>query len=295
MDSSQSAPLRGLASLHTHSHLCDGQGEIEEYVVAAIAAGLGAYGASGHAPLPFPCDYAMPLTTLPQYQAEVRRLTELYRDRIPVLFGIELDYLPGLTSFYTREFLPRGFDYFVSSVHYVGEPGQPPWCYDESETAFTTQIERRHGGDVRPVLVDYYQRVCHMAREADSWNIPVIVGHLDRVSLWNRDDRYFSTTDDWYLGLVDQALDAIAGSRCILELNTSGWDKTAATPNPSPAILRRAFARNIPVIVSADAHRPANVAVHYADAIAVLRDAGYRTVMFPANGGWQPVELPSSL
>lgn len=287
-----SVPARGLASLHTHSRYCDGKGEIEEYVVAAIGAGLDAFGASGHAPVPFPCDYAMSLTALDSYQAEVRRVAAIYGECIPVLLGIELDYLPGLSDFYAREFFPRGFDYLVSSVHYVGEPGALPWCYDESETVFAAEIQRRHAGDVRPVLEDYYRRVCQMVAEASTWDLPVIVGHLDRVSMWNRDGCYFSTVAPWYVALVDRALDAISRSRCVLELNASGWDKHAATPNPSPDILSRALARDIPVIISADAHRPGNVARNYDQAVDLLREVGYKSLMFPRARGWLAVALP---
>jgi histidinol-phosphatase (PHP family) len=282
----------GLASLHTHSRYCDGKGEIEEYVIAAIDAGLDTFGASGHAPLPFPCDYAMSLAALDSYRSDVRRVGEIYGERIPTLLGIELDYLPGLSDFYAREFFRRGFDYVVSSVHYVGEPEAPPWCYDESEEAFAAAVQRRHAGDVRPILQDYYGRVCQMVTEATTWDLPVIVGHLDRVGLWNRDERYFSTSATWYVDLVEQALAAIARSSCVLELNASGWDKRAATPNPSPAILRRALARNIPVIVSADAHQPGNIARRYAQAVELLREVGYKSLMVPRERGWLAVALP---
>src|SRR5262249_16832806 len=134
------ATRAALSSLHTHSRYCDGRGEIREYAEAALAAGLGAYGASGHAPLPFPCDYAMPLASLDAYRDDVRRARDELAARLPIFLGLELDYVPGLGDFYAGELLGRGFDYFVASVHYVGEPGAPLWAYDESEDAFIREL-----------------------------------------------------------------------------------------------------------------------------------------------------------
>jgi len=278
--------LNNLASIHTHSRYCDGHGEIYEYVEAAIAAGLSAFGASGHAPLPFPCEYAMPLTSVDAYCADVRLLAAHYADRLPVLLGLELDYLPGLSEFYEREFLLRHFDYYVASVHYVGELGTEPWAYDESDMAFRREVKRRHGGDARPVVENYFQRVLQMVDELKSWPVPIVIGHLDRIALWNRNDCYFPTNDDWYLGIVDEVLTAISRTPLIIELNTSGWSKPAEVSNPGLAILTRCAAKQIPTIVSADAHRPANVAANYRRAVQLLKQAGYREIVVPGKGAW---------
>ncbi len=280
-----------LASLHTHSQYCDGNGAIAEYAERAAALGLAAFGASGHAPLPFPCPYALPLARLDEYCGEVRRLADAYRERLPIFLGLELDYLPGLSDFYAREIFARGLDYVIASVHYVGLADDEPWCYDEAEASFTARLQERHGGDARPIVEDYYRRVGEMIAEASAWNVPVVVGHLDRITLWNRDDRYFPTGDAWYAGLVDPILAAIARSGCILELNTSGWDKPAALPNPGPAILRRAAALDVPVILSADAHWPANVARHFERGLALLRESGFRQIVVPRADGWRRMTL----
>lgn len=290
----RNAPDAVLASLHTHSHYCDGHGEIEEYARAARRAGLAAYGASGHAPLPFPCEYAMPLAALDAYCAEVRVVAERYAAELPVFLGLELDFLPGLSDFYEREFLRRDFDYFVASVHYVGVPGTEPWAYDESEASFAAVIRERHRGDARPVIEDYYRRIGKMVGELAHWKIPAFVGHLDRIALWNRDDRYFPTNNSWYVGLVDDALAAIQRAGLPVELNTSGWDKPAAAPNPGLSILRRCAARGISVIVSADAHRPEKVNNHFARAVQLLAEAGIAEVVVPRRDGWGRAPRPAA-
>ena len=286
-----SKPPSLLASLHTHSNYCDGHGRIEEYARAAIRANLVAYGASSHAPLPFQCDYAMPLSALDPYRSDVRHVAATYNESIPVFLGLELDYLPGLTDFYANEFLTRGFDYFVASVHYVGGKLTDAWAYDESEEKFVAEVASRHGGDARPVVEDYYRRIGQMVQEISDWSVPAFVGHLDRINLWNRDDRYFPTDDSWYREVVDDALLAIRRSGLPVELNTSGWAKPVAAPNPNAAILRRCAELGIPSIVSSDAHYPSHVDRYFDDGLELLKDAGIRHVIVPGRHGWQSVPL----
>jgi histidinol-phosphatase (PHP family) len=285
--------LKPLSSLHTHSHYCDGHGEIGDYVQAAIRGGLTAFGASGHAPLPFSCPYAMSLEALKTYRSDVRQQQEINADRIPVLLGLELDYLPRLDDFYANEFFGPGLDYVVASVHFVGEPGEDPWIYDKSAESFAAEVNRRHHGDVRPVLFDYYGRIQSLARDSLGWNIPVIIGHLDRISIWNRDNCWFDPGAPWYAELVESTLDTIAGSGRVLETNTSGWNKPAATCNPSPDILARAVRRKIPIIVSADAHYPENIAQHYGRAVRVLSGVGCESIVVPSRDGWNTAPLPT--
>src|SRR5690348_18389453 len=100
---------------HTHSRYCDGEGEIVEYIEAALAAGLDSYGVSSHAPLPVPTrdPWMMRPDDLPAYCAEVRRLRDAYRDRLAVFLALELDYLPGMEAVYRERIFPHHFDYFV--------------------------------------------------------------------------------------------------------------------------------------------------------------------------------------
>lgn len=284
---------RVLASLHTHSRYDDGRGEIADYAEAARQAGLSAYGSSGHAPLPFPCDYAISLERLPAYIDDARRAREQFRGELPVLLGLELDYLSDRSDFYQKEIRKRDFDYFVASVHYVGEPDAELWTYDENAEAFDREVQARHGGNARPVVEDYYRRIVQMVEEVSTWEQPIIVGHLDRIALWNRGDRYFPTDCPWYERLVDEALDAIVARDLVLELNTSGWIKAARAPNPGLAILRRAAARGIRPIISADAHLPANVNLRYDDAVQLLAQAGFRELVVPDPSGWRLAPLPA--
>ena len=70
------------ANHHSHTNFSDGVGDPEEYVRAALAAGLTTYGFSDHAPLPPGESGLFKLADLPAYVAETQRLIEKYAGQI---------------------------------------------------------------------------------------------------------------------------------------------------------------------------------------------------------------------
>lgn len=260
-------------SYHTHNEYCDGKGTVEEVVQAAIAAGLHQVGISSHAPLPFDTDWTMPASSLPGYVKEVRELRDRYRDRIAILLGAEIDYVPDprINAFQEQHVIPLGFDYFVGSVHFLGR-GYPPRSFDGTEDEFRDLLQESYGGDIRAMVSDYYSRVRRML------DLPGvrIVGHLDLIKRWNADRRYFTGDEPWYRQAVEDTLEAIAPSGKIVELNTAGWHKGLGEPYPAPWILERCRNRGIPILVNSDSHTPEEVNRGFTEALACLNAYGIR-------------------
>ena len=63
-----------------------------------------------------------------------------------------------------------------------------------------------------------------------------------------------------------------------MELNTSGLRKKLPEMNPCPDMLRAMRARDIPVVMGADAHSPERVAACFEEALDGLAAAGYEQV-----------------
>jgi hypothetical protein len=84
------------------------------------------------------------------------------------------------------------------------------------------------------------------------------------------------------------ALQALAAAGKIVELSTAGWRRGLGAPFPAPWILRRCRDLGIRVTPCTDAHHPEQIAYRYADALALLRETGYRevAVLDPASGHW---------
>ena len=276
-----------LQSLHTHSHFCDGHGAMEDYLQAALRHGLTAYGPSSHSPVPWSNNYSMALADVPRYVAEARRLREAYHGLIEVYLGLELDFRPDLYPFYRQHIFPHGFDYFIGSVHLVGELDGRPWSFEDRLSTFIQVVAERYGGDARGLLTDYYALV----RQVVEWPEVTILGHLDRIRVHNAGDAFFSEEAAWYVDLVEDVLDAVQRSGKMVELNTAGWRKTNAGPNPSPWIVRRCAERGIPMCLTPDAHRVEQIAFQYAAGIDLLQASGHRYVNVLKDGQWTPTPL----
>lgn len=275
-----------LGNYHTHSRWCDGEGEIAEVIEAAIAAGLAQVGITSHAPVPFAATYALPLANLRAYRAEVLRLREVYRDRIDVLLGLELDALPFLRDHNQAAILAHGFDFTVGSVHFVRTlPDGQPWPLDMTEELFARLLREEFGGDIRPLSEEYYALVAALA---DYPGVDII-GHIDRgVRLWNVGGRYLDESQGWYRALVDDTLHTLAKAGRIVELSTGGWRRGLEDPWPSLWVVRRCRELGIRMTINSDSHRPDQIAYAYDRALDALRDAGFRSVarFDTATGMW---------
>ena len=275
-----------LGNYHTHSRWCDGKGEIAEVIEAAIAADLVQVGITSHAPVPFPSIYALPLANLRAYREEVLRQREIYRDRIDVLLGLEIDALPDLLEFNQREVLALGYDFTVGSVHFVRKtPDGQPWPLDLTADLFDQLLREHFGGDIRRLSEEYYRLVAGLA---DYPGVD-IVGHMDRgVRLWNAGNRVFDESQPWYRAQIDDTLRALAWTDRIVELSTGGWRRGLEDPWPSVWVVRRCRELGIRMTVNSDSHHPSQIAYDYDRALAVLRETGHREItrFDPATKTW---------
>ncbi len=274
---------------HSHCDFCDGSEAPLASAQAALNRGLLALGFSSHAPLPFPRPWCIgrgrPSPALSRYRTEIESLKRLYRGRLDIWTGLEVDYIPGLMGPADKAF--AGFDYRLGSVHFVGktEKGRP-WQLDDSASSFEAGIERLYGGDVRALVEAYYGALVDMVR----FSAPDIVAHIDLVKKFNRHSRFFDEASAWYRELVDWALGEVAARGQMLELNTGGMARGWIDESyPGPWALRRCCELGIALTLGSDSHRAADVDFGLADAAGSLLRAGYRELMVLGDGGWRPV------
>src|SRR5690625_5610559 len=91
--------------LHNHHYRCGhAEGNIEDYIKAAIDRGLDYIGIADHSPYFYSEQdqlhphVAMANSELSHYIKEVLHLKEKYKDKIHVLLGLESDYFPDRKS-----------------------------------------------------------------------------------------------------------------------------------------------------------------------------------------------------
>lgn len=282
-------------NLHTHTRFSDGSSEPERYIEEALREGFSVLGFSDHSPVPFENSFALKEKNLPMYCRVIQELQKKYASpsseekALEILLGIEIDFIPGMTMPFEELRKKYQFDYTIGSVHLVRDGNRDRlWFIDGPDiSVYDDGIQSIFRGDGRIAVTAYYKQL----REMISLHKPDIIGHLDKVKMYNR-GRYFNETDPWYVGLIDETLDLIAASGTVVEVNTRGlYKKRAETFFPGPDVLKKILKMNIPVTISSDAHKPEELSKMFEDAVSTLKQLGFRSQRVLTGGRWQDVIL----
>lgn len=250
------------SNLHTHSVFCDGKNTVEEMVQAALEREFVSLGFSGHSPVEGD-DSGM--EDIPGYMAEIARCQEVYRNKITLYTGIEMDWL--------TEPLPYQFDYVIGSVHCLVKDGVQ-YPVDYSRSNFEESLAKGFGGDALAFAKLYYQTEDEML----SVMKPDIVGHFDLIRKFNADGSFFDEDDPVYRRMAEEVLRAHA-KEAIFEINTGAIFRGYQT-RPYPElwmlkVLRECGAR---ITITSDAHNAVAIDGSFAQAKLLAEAAGFRTL-----------------
>lgn len=276
--------MNRLSNLHTHTSYSDGSSPLVDYIDEAIRQGFSVLGISDHSPIPIPNTFAIREGELKNYCDAVANLKNTTGGAPLLLLGLEYDYIPGLTVPLSDLRRDYPFDYIIGSVHLVNDrTPEPIWFIDGPDPAsYDRGLQEVFGGDARRAVTAYWQQVQEMIATQQ----PDIIGHPDKIRMHNR-NRFFMEQDDWYLRLVDETLDLIKESGCVVEVNTRGlYKKRSDTTFPSPVVLKRIKNLEIPVTVSSDAHKPAEISLLITETKKMLKEMGFGEQWMLDPGGW---------
>jgi histidinol-phosphatase (PHP family) len=273
------------ANFHTHSHYCDGVGELREYAEKAIAEKIVSLGFSSHAPVPFPCAWCMNAEVQSAYLNNITSLKAEF-PQLQLYKGMEVDFIPGVVS--PKDFRPL-LDYTIGSIHFVERfANGVPWEIDGTLQTFVKGLKAIFNNNVRDAITRYFELTRQMIGEC----LPEVVGHMDKIKIHNTTGKIFEESDPWYRYEVMKTLDMIAQAKIIVEVNTRGlYQKKSPTTYPSPWILEKILQRNIPVTISSDAHHPKDLINQFTQTTAQLLAIGFRKISILKDGIWQPVPL----
>ena len=256
-----------LYTFHSHTQFCDGRAAMEAFVPAAVAAGFTHYGFSPHSPVPIVSPCNMHRDNVDVYLAEVRRLQELWGDRIRLYASMEIDYLDeswGPSHEYFRN-LP--LDYRIGSVHFIPSDDGPV-DIDGRFESFARKMKDHFHGDIRYVVETFYRQSVAMV-EAGGFDM---IGHFDKVG--HNASHYMPGVEDepWYRKGVDDLIDCIVASGVTVELNTKAW-KDHGRMFPGQRYMTRLLKAGVPIVVNSDAHVPALINAGRAEGFAMLDKA----------------------
>ena len=274
---------------HSHTKYCDGSSAPEEYVKEAIRLKHPAYGFSSHAPVPFETDWNIPEDQLAHYMNDIQHLKDKYTNRIRIFQGLEIDYIPGVSGRSKHILTDINLDYFIGSIHFVDQLADGDfWNIDTSAELFARGLKEIFGNDIRRAAKRFWE----VTREMIRVDKPDIIGHLDKIKMFNTADLYFSEKESWYRDEVEATLHLIKQSGSIVEINTRGYYRYGQPDlYPGEWIIRRLAEEEIPVMINSDAHKPHEIESGMAYAADILLSAGIEKVNCLLDQNWEPKSI----
>lgn len=239
---------------HVHTRYCHhAVGEMEDYVLAAIAKGLSRLIFLEHfeAGIRYfettwltPADFEV-------YFATGRALQRKYQGQIEIGLGVEVGYNPEQLA-ETKAFLRTyEWDRIGLSYHFMG--------YDGRHLNMLSRKEENMDEFSRLGVAGILRAYLEGLREAITQLPVTVLCHLD-AALRHHPEICF---DSEHRGQMSAILAVLADRGIALEVNTSGFAHKRAEPYPPPWLIKEAMALGIPLVVGSDAHQPQEVGRYF--------------------------------
>jgi histidinol-phosphatase (PHP family) len=272
---------RVLSSAHNHTRYVDGKNTVQEMAKAALDKGFVSLGFSEHGRQPHDAVYGLSLLRESAYRAEVMRLKGDCAGRMKVWLGIERDSL----ALSDRSI----YDYVIGAMHYLPCAGGYLSVDGEPE-GVRRLIDTGYGGDPYAMTADYFRRYADYVTGYK----PDIIAHFDLVKKLNQRHGFFSEEDPRYDEPALDALERMAETGALLEVNTGavarGW---RTDPYPSARLLTRWRELSGRTIVSGDCHDADYIDCAFDLCVQMLKGAGFTEVWRLGTGDdlFEPVPL----
>jgi histidinol-phosphatase (PHP family) len=273
------------SSMHTHTIFCDGKDDIETMCRTAYEKKMFAIGFSAHAPITkktgIQSHWHLPDEKLDEYVTEVLAAKQRWRGKMEVFLGLEIDYIKGLRSAIDSDIKAINPDYLISSIHYVvPENGAEPFTIDGPWDEFTEGLAQGFGGDAEALMHCYYDATAEMITLGGF----EILGHADLIKKNCHNKNLWSRLSE--INRQEEIAQAIASAQdisktgIIVEVNTGGLNRGKINETyPSLDFLRILYKKNIPVVITSDAHCAKDIDGNYNTAITTLKYANFNEHM----------------
>ncbi len=251
-----------LTDCHMHTTFStDGISDMESMIKAAIQKGLKTIGFTEHndygAGIFEGCEFVV------ETDADVkkyRELSEKYKDRIEVLFGVEIGLVENELEYFKSYTQKYPFDFVIGSCHTAGpwDPYYPEYFkrFESEEAAYRY----------------YFQSELERARLFDCYDS---YGHLD-YALRYGPNKNKGFTYEKYADLLDPLLRTIIEKGKVIEVNSSGYKAGMNGPNPAASIIKRyRKLGGLPLTIGSDAHECGYIACEFEAVAGLLKECGY--------------------
>ncbi len=265
-----------VSDYHTHNRRCGhALGEIEDYIKVAIDKNLNEIGISDHFPLgavfndPQIADLfkraSMKVDEFPSYIKEIKGLKEKYKDKINIRISTEVAfYTPGRALSRQKDILKPfmgDMDYIIGAIHNIKWHDSPviPIRPDEG-------ILREYGED--KIILEYVNKLSKLV-DTDFFDV---IAHFDfyRIFFYPNNPKY----SQFIWQKLFDILDKIKNKGMAIEVNTSGILKGLGSQHPDDELIKEMIQRDIPLLLSSDAHKPHYVGYMFEEVIKKAKKLG---------------------
>jgi histidinol-phosphatase (PHP family) len=258
-----------MIDLHVHTKRSHhGQGDLEDFVVAALHKNIRILAFVEHAPLSFDHEHRMTMDETITYLEECWRLKMVYAPSIEVLAGLEVDYLPCCESATRSMVSDLPLDFVLGAVHFIQVPAGyiRVWDYEQM---YVQSVQQSYFGQIT---------------QAVESGIFDGIAHPDLI-LRSGISRKDLQTD------FERIIERMQTQRIAYEVNCAGISKRAYDRNsksmteglssyPWLDIAQDAAARGVPLTVGSDAHEPSRLAQNVPVVVDRLRALGVADVAY---------------
>lgn len=236
---------------------------MEAMIQAGMEKGLSSMCFTEHNDFDFPyADDMAPDSFILDTNSYFRELSELqkkYRDKIRILFGVEIGVQKCCLEQNRLLAESHDFDFIIASSHLcMGADPYYPSFFD--------------GKEAKKCYFAYFEEMLANIRTFKDFDV---YGHLDYIARYApKDTSPFCYGD--YKNLIDEILKSLIESGKGIECNTSGLRKPLNATNPGEEILKRYKELGGEIITAgSDAHSPADIASHFDIVSQLLRQCGF--------------------
>ena len=105
--------------------------------------------------------------------------------------------------------------------------------------------------------------------------------------MFNANQCYFSESESWYIDQIELTLNLIKSKSCIVEINTRGFYRYGQPDlYPGEWIIKRLIAKDIPIMINSDAHKPTEISEGMEHAAGILSKLGVEKLAALYNNKW---------
>jgi histidinol-phosphatase (PHP family) len=237
----------------------------ERYRLAASEQGIAELGVSEHI---YRFRQALELWRHPFWEGfavdDIDEYCSFVREQTDLRLGIEADFIAGAEDRTAALLESRDFDYVVGSVHFIRDGAVDMDDYG---------VWDPNRPDLSPdrIWSRYFETVAESARSG----LFDIIAHPDLVKIWGKDrpERVPDRDPRFY---YEPTVEAFAEAGVAVEVSTAGLRKPVGEIYPARAFLEMCVEAGLPLALSSDAHRPADVGGGYEQALELLDELGVR-------------------